>query len=204
MIGYYTIFDQETSEMKLNQEELFMYSNTTCQYLELLGDGICQDEANTVECIYDLQDCCNYKNDFSASQNCTCITEQEDHNVDFGKHCTDYLDRVLWGDGVCNLDLNNAKSSFDAGDCCLPGMAFIYLSKNTLSRICSQNYVTLMGSSRVINPLITSEDPINHIVIYSRNFQQVIVLFPIIRVFRVFPIKKKIVKSFETFKIDIC
>ena len=38
----------------------------------------------------------------------------------------------------------------------------------------------LSWRSRVVfNPLITSEDPINHIVIYSRNFQQAIVLFPI-------------------------
>ena len=37
----------------------------------------------------------------------------------------------------------------------------------------------LSWRSRVVfNPLITSEDPINHIVIYSRNFQQAIVLFP--------------------------
>ena len=84
MIGYYTLFDKEKPKdtLKLENEQSLLESNTTaprqCLYLEAIGDGYCNDEANTPECLYDSKDCCNYENDFSQCQNCTCITEQED------------------------------------------------------------------------------------------------------------------------------
>ncbi len=43
----------------------------------LIADGICDDEANTPECVYDVGDCCWHKNDYSQCLECHCFQEKD-------------------------------------------------------------------------------------------------------------------------------
>ena len=70
---YYTI----DRAMAMENEVLIPSENKTeagCPFWHLANDGYCDDEANIEECNYDFGDCCDYENDFSACQDCICIT----------------------------------------------------------------------------------------------------------------------------------
>ena len=54
-----------TSRVEDNNESTDPFSNSTlndtdhvCHYVNLIGDEVCDDEANTEACLYDLGDCC--------------------------------------------------------------------------------------------------------------------------------------------------
>ena len=91
--------------------------NTTCPVWSLVGDGYCDDEANTPECEYDFNDCCEAENDRSLCQNCTCYLSEiktEEYKKEF---CQNPFYRL--GDGYCDLNYNKGQYFFDIGDCCL-------------------------------------------------------------------------------------
>ena len=56
------------------ESEVEKYNNNeflnTCPHYQLVGDGICDDELNIEECMYDLNDCCKMENDRTLCQNC--------------------------------------------------------------------------------------------------------------------------------------
>ena len=73
MIGYFTFLSPEKKENpveKLVEENLG--NSTFCPYLDLVGDGYCDDEVNTPECLYDSGDCCSYCDDRTLCQDCFC------------------------------------------------------------------------------------------------------------------------------------
>ena len=85
-----------------------------CPYLNITGDGRCDDEANTPECLYDYQDCCNWESDRSLCKDCFC------HATKNATCSDDYIKGFYLGDGVCDLAWNNVYNYFDVGDCCIP------------------------------------------------------------------------------------
>ena len=118
MIGQYTFWDtNEEFEEPIFNIQTVSY-NESCRYRTIVGDGYCDDEANTPECFYDLQDCCDYKSDRNQCQNCTCITTIL--NTSCTENCL--VDRMLWGDKICDLNMNNPENRFDSGDCCIEGV----------------------------------------------------------------------------------
>ena len=107
-----------------------MNTTMTCnnEVLTWLGDGFCDDNANTEACLYDLGDCCDYL-DYNVSQStcseCICIVDLTElmTGVDCHEKILTYtlydgmqVGRI--GDGICNSPLNNVDEFFDAGDCC--------------------------------------------------------------------------------------
>ena len=87
-----------------------------CPFWHLANDGYCDDEANIEECNYDFGDCCDYENDFSACQDCICITT----NSNAIPNCSSIgIYGATKGDGICDLIYNNVDYFFDYGDCCL-------------------------------------------------------------------------------------
>ena len=94
-------------------------SNFSCQYLELAGDGYCDDEANAPECGYDFNDCCKTASDRSLCQNCTCYISENKIQKYKEDNCQEYINRLHLGDGTCDLNYNKEEYFFDIGDCCL-------------------------------------------------------------------------------------
>ena len=106
----------QNSDLKVNTE-------TNCKVEPLVGDGYCDDEANNVECDYDLDDCCQAESDRSSCTNCTCWIDNDQLELIKADFCQKqnplgalYLDL---GDGYCDLDLNTKEYLFDIGDCCI-------------------------------------------------------------------------------------
>ena len=52
-------------------EEKLRLNESGCQYWHLTNDQVCDDEA-TKECYFDMDDCCDYQNDFTLCQDCFC------------------------------------------------------------------------------------------------------------------------------------
>ena len=92
----------------------------TCPVWELVGDGVCDYEANNPECGYDFKDCCSLENDRSLCPNCTCILSEDSIESYKVKDCLKFLQFNMYiGNGFCHPHFNSANFFFDAGDCCL-------------------------------------------------------------------------------------
>ena len=112
---------KETTVVSIQMNE----NTTSCsnELMILLGDGFCDDEANTESCLYDLGDCCDYT-DYSKSRSlCTqCFCQADIPSLTSNLDCETLQVKMVWGsqlgDGVCNSELNNVDNWFDAGDCC--------------------------------------------------------------------------------------
>ena len=107
----------EVEEVKDTIEKV--KSNSTCQFWELAGDGYCDDEANTPECGYDFNDCCEAENDRSLCQNCTCFLSENKIEEYKNKNCQNYLHLMHLGNEYCDINYNKEEYFFDVGDCCL-------------------------------------------------------------------------------------
>ena len=117
--------DSDQSESKVtnstqNTNDTFI---ATCPNFDIIGDGYCDDEANTPQCMFDLNDCCEMESDRTLCQNCTCILSNMKIKEIHQESCTSaFLGMECFhciGNGICDLNLNEAKYHFDAGDCCL-------------------------------------------------------------------------------------
>ena len=91
--------------------------------MDFIGDQVCDDEANTEECQFDLGDCCDVQNDFTLCSDCFCYSSGHLNNS-LIQDCPSKSGLELHlknhiGDGKCQLELNNLEHFFDAGDCCL-------------------------------------------------------------------------------------
>ena len=53
-----------------------------CAYGKLVGNGMCNDETNIAECIYDGGDCCGACINTDMCSECTCH-EEIDSTIDF-------------------------------------------------------------------------------------------------------------------------
>ena len=102
-----------------------------------IGDGICDDAANSPQCDYDGGDCCNGYTGWCDL--CECIADenkkacihphqifqnecQEPGLVDLGQECQ-CPDWVL-GDAICEDFCNTPECDYDGGDCCGGGTQY--------------------------------------------------------------------------------
>ena len=104
-------------------EEAERSESSGCSYVDFIGDQVCDDEANTEECQFDLGDCCDVQNDFTLCSDCFCYSSGHLNNS-LIQDCPSKSGLELHlknhiGDGKCQLELNNLAHFFDGGDCCL-------------------------------------------------------------------------------------
>ena len=125
LIIWYTSWLEEntiTNEIANKQTESNANSNdSNCQFWHIVGDGFCDDEANIVECGYDLKDCCEMGNDRTLCEDCFCfIPEADKASIEekYLEKCSLFIPQYL-GRGNCDLNMNNVENYFDLGDCCL-------------------------------------------------------------------------------------
>ena len=122
MIGYFTFLSPEDKDNPTEEptEEVDETNSTTCPFLILVGDGYCDDEANTPGCLYDSGDCCSYEHDRTLCQDCFCY-DNATINQNYSKSlCSrDDIMGYTMGDGVCDVLHNHREYYFDVGDCCL-------------------------------------------------------------------------------------
>ena len=74
----------------------------------MVGDGICNDEANHFECNYDGGDCCGPCVIKKYCLDCACY-----HEV-----TANLAYNPLIHDGFCNDETNTPECNYDGGDCC--------------------------------------------------------------------------------------
>ena len=84
-----------------------------------MGNGACNDDANTAECNYDGGDCCLIPVNTELCSACTCHLQQT---------CLDGV-HPLVGDGYCHDELNNLDCTYDGGDCCGSNVAIDYCTE---------------------------------------------------------------------------
>lgn len=119
----------------------------SCFFASYVGNGVCDDLANTEACSYDggncflkaikmiffffsfaffflLGDCCSI--DPKAYENCKvcqCLYDPRElmsSAQTFPQHKCSYQSSPALGDGFCHDELNNPACNFDNGDCCSP------------------------------------------------------------------------------------
>ncbi len=56
---------------------------SSCKVPEIIGNGICEDKANTEECRFDGSDCCLAEIDDRTCQTCVCHTDGHRHRSKF-------------------------------------------------------------------------------------------------------------------------
>lgn len=94
-----------------------------CFYKDRLGNGVCDDLANTQECNFDGGDCCLF--DEAAFQACNdCQCKYDPVEIMTGARLFPSDPCILkhsgaFQDGFCHDELNTAECQFDGGDCCL-------------------------------------------------------------------------------------
>ena len=87
-----------------------------------IGDGVCNDETNIVECGYDGGDCCAYNINSEYCSECTCFHRET---------CLAGVTHAFIGDGVCNDETNIVECGYDGGDCCAYNINSEYCSECT-------------------------------------------------------------------------
>ena len=116
----YTIEKKPTEQESIVMEELEQNETEPgCEFIALVSDGYCDDEANTKECNFDFGDCCDWQSDFTTCQECFCYTDP----INYTNKCEGFWDVLhsipgFLGEGYCDSELNNVDFFFDAGDCC--------------------------------------------------------------------------------------
>lgn len=85
--------------------DMFCFVVIDCKNITLVGNGICNDDTNIIECNYDGGDCCGSCIVKTHCLVCLCLQNHTDSNP-------------LIGNGYCNDDTNNAECHYDGGDCC--------------------------------------------------------------------------------------
>ena len=90
----------------------------------MIGNGFCNDEANTAECNYDGGDCCGPNTNKEHCAACICYSKES---------CNAGISAViqLVGDGYCYDETNNLECNYDGGDCCLSSPNTDYCSNCT-------------------------------------------------------------------------
>ena len=80
-----------------------------------VGDGVCNDETNIVECSYDGGDCCPYPN-MVGNGICNDVTNNLECIYDGGDCCSN---PNMVKDSICNDETNHIGCNYDGGDCCV-------------------------------------------------------------------------------------
>jgi len=109
------------------------FGNCTFENCHWIGDGICDDGANNLDCNFDGGDCCGpnvitnfcaececLDEDYTTKETTTTTTTTTKPSPCFG-NCT--FGACGWiGDGYCDDGANNLDCNFDGGDCCGPNV----------------------------------------------------------------------------------
>ena len=95
-----------------------------CPFQKYALDGICQDEANTPDCLYDGGDCCRQKKSTPSCKNCTCQfnTTREQLDKDFERYEVMVYPGPGDGDDLEMSDvvtINNVESVFVCSQICM-------------------------------------------------------------------------------------
>ena len=98
---------KETTNLGYLNTNLHLFSDCTCN-VTLIGNGVCNDEANNPGCFYDGGDCCININMDHCSE-CTCHYQE---------NCIAGFTPSVVGVGFCDDETNNADCIYDGGDCC--------------------------------------------------------------------------------------
>ena len=77
-------------------------------FCAIVGDGICNDETNNVECSFDGGDCCNSDANMDSCTSCVCFLEE---TCLAGVH-------PLVGNEFCNDETNIKECDYDDFECC--------------------------------------------------------------------------------------
>ena len=109
----------DTQPFRNSNPETLETLESVCLVEALLGDGFCDDEANTSECDYDLEDCCQMASDRNHCTNCTCFVSPTKFELYQEQNCQNYVQTNFLGDGICDLSNNVPEHFFDIGDCCI-------------------------------------------------------------------------------------
>ena len=98
-----------------------------CQYVYLLGNGQCDDKANTQDCLFDMDDCCGFSINEGDCEECECkdpgkVIQQLlcNYSVSHKKQTIYLIDpcqKDLMNDGECHEENNFEECNFDGGDC---------------------------------------------------------------------------------------
>ena len=86
------------------------YGDLNCDaHMEVIGNGVCNDEANNEGCIYDGGDCCLPNTNSDQCTECICHHQET---------CATGFNHPLVRDGHCQDETNNFDCNYDGGDCC--------------------------------------------------------------------------------------
>ena len=86
------------------------YNDLNCDApIELIRNGVCNDEANNEGCLYDGGDCCLLNTNSDQCTECICYHQET---------CAAGVTHPLVGDGYCQDETNNGACNYDGGDCC--------------------------------------------------------------------------------------
>ena len=110
----------------------------------MIGNGYCNDEANTAECNYDGGDCCGSCINSEYCTECICLGEVIGNGIP----------NARVGDAFCNDETNNLECNYDGGDCCLTSPNTDYCSECT----CHHQQTCLAG----VHPLSLHGDGYCH------------------------------------------
>ena len=96
----------------------------SCYFADFVGNGICDDLANTQACSYDGGDCCSTDpKAFKNCKHCQCLYDPRElmsSSAFFPQDKCSHQSSQALGDGYCHDELNNPACNYDNGDCCSP------------------------------------------------------------------------------------
>ena len=86
----------------------FPFPTKDCTNGELVDDGICNDENNNEECLFDWDDCCGSCVNTDLCTQCACL----------GNLTGNGYSNSMIGNGICNDETNTFDCAYDGLDCC--------------------------------------------------------------------------------------
>ena len=118
-------FAEDSRQQAVTQElqdafhtQISFSSALGCAFLEVTGDGYCDDATNIPICEFDGGDCClpNVHTDYCVE--CQCLDPDHEASAITSTASIACLSEHLIGDGYCDDVTNNAICNYDGGDCC--------------------------------------------------------------------------------------
>ena len=76
----------------------------------MVANGVCQDDLNIPQCAFDGGDCCGSCVITTDCSECECLID--------GYVADNSIQSHSIGNGLCEDELNNIECDFDGGDCC--------------------------------------------------------------------------------------
>ena len=101
-----------------------------CPHGELVRNGVCNDEVNNAECIFDGGDCCGHCVNKEYCTHCECIGNNTNkYGLSNSVAGDNGISNSMIGNGFCEDEINTVGCAFDGFDCC---------GSNTVADLCSE------------------------------------------------------------------